>query len=118
MGQLHLSHRFESFEEVGNEVILHFTNGTSTTCDLLIGVDGIHSAVRKCFLSRRGLFNSPSYEPYWSGAYAYRGLIPIEELERALPGHLSCKQSMMVSAVCPRLMFVTYPATVCWKIQG
>jgi salicylate hydroxylase len=97
MGQVHLSHRFESFEEVGNEVVLHFENGTSATCDVLIGVDGIRSAVRRCFLDKRGLSNSPSYEPYWSGTYAYRGLIPVEELEREFPGHLACKEPVMVS---------------------
>jgi len=99
MGQLHLSHRFESFEDTGDEVVLRFKNGTSATCDILIGIDGIHSSVRKCFLDKRCLFESPSYEPYWSGGYAYRGLIHVEELERIFPGHLSCKQSMMVSTV-------------------
>lgn len=99
MGQVHLSHRFESFEDTGDEVILRFKNGTSATCDILVGIDGIHSSVRKCFLDKRGLFKSPSYEPYWSGGYAYRGLIPVDELERVFPGHLSCKQSMMVSTV-------------------
>lgn len=93
--QIHLSHRFESYEEIGNEVVIHFTNGTSATCDILIGVDGIHSTVRRCMLDKQGLFNSPSYDPYWSGSYVYRGLIDAEELEKAFPGHLSCKRPMM-----------------------
>jgi salicylate hydroxylase len=97
MGQIHLSHRFVSFEEVGNKVVIQFDNGNTATCDILIGVDGIHSTVRKRFLDKQGLFKSRSYNPYWSGAYAYRGLISVEELERAFPGHLSCKQPMMVS---------------------
>ena len=117
MGQLHLSHRFESYEDIGHEVVLHFSNGTSATCDILIGVDGIRSAVRKCFLDKRGL-NSRSYEPYWSGGYAYRGLIPVEELERVFPGHLSCKQSMMVSTATIRdSCHLPYPL-VRWKIQS
>ena len=46
-GRLHLGHRFMSLEEKGDEVIMHFQNGTIATCDLLIGMDGIKSSVVK-----------------------------------------------------------------------
>jgi salicylate hydroxylase len=96
MGEVHLSHRFVSYEDVGSEVILKFENGVTATCDILVGVDGIRSTVRKFFLEKQGHFMSPSCNPYWSGAYAYRGLIPVEDLQKEFPGHNSCKEAMMV----------------------
>ena len=96
MGEVHLSHRFVSYEDVGNEVIVKFENGVTATCDILVGVDGIRSTVRRCFLGNQGHPESPSCNPYWSGAYAYRGLIAVEDLEKELPGHNACKEAMMV----------------------
>jgi 2-polyprenyl-6-methoxyphenol hydroxylase-like FAD-dependent oxidoreductase len=97
MGQIHLSHRFVSYEEHEREVLLRFENGTTTKCDVLIGADGIRSAVRRCFLDSQGLKNSPSHKPYWSGAYAYRGLVRLEDLHKEFPGHRVSDQAMMVS---------------------
>lgn len=96
MGEVHLSHRFVSYEDNGNEVILKFENGVTATCDILVGVDGIRSTLRRCFLEKQGHARSPSCDPYWSGAYAYRGLIPVGDLEKEFPGHNACKEAMMV----------------------
>jgi len=42
--------RVESFEERGDEVIVRLSDGSEKTCDLLVGADGIHSAVRRQLL--------------------------------------------------------------------
>ncbi len=94
-GRLHLGHRFMSLEEKGDEVIMHFQNGTSATCDLLIGMDGIKSSVRKSLLSKQGLANSPSMESVWSGTIAYRGLVSRDVLDTVFPGHRAITTPMM-----------------------
>jgi len=95
-GQLHLSHRLVSYEETDKEIQLQFQDGKIASCDLLIGMDGIKSVVRKCFLVKQGLLNSPSIHPFWTGSFAYRGLVPIDKLEAAFPGHRVFHTPMMV----------------------
>lgn len=99
-GQLLLSHRLISYEETNDEVHLQFLNGKSATCDLLVGMDGIKSVVRKCFLFKHGLPKSPSLHPIWTGTIAYRGLVPIGKLEVELPGHRAVHTPMIVSSDC------------------
>jgi salicylate hydroxylase len=94
--RLRLSHRLVSYKEVGDEIHLTFQDGSSATCDLLIGIDGIKSVVRKCFLEKQGLLFSPSVNPVWTGTYAYRGLIPADELEKEFPGHRAMIMPVMV----------------------
>jgi len=96
-GQLHLSHRLQSYEEVDEQVHLHFQNGSTAICDVLIGMDGIKSVVRKRFLENQGLPKSPSYDPVWAGSIAYRGLIPVTELAAVFPNHRALSADMMVS---------------------
>ncbi|KDQ59942.1 hypothetical protein JAAARDRAFT_33536 [Jaapia argillacea MUCL 33604] len=70
---------------------LRFTDGTTTTTDVLIGADGIHSAVRS------GMFSGGEKEfaePVWSGTIAYRYLIPAKKLEEAFPGHQGLTKQM------------------------
>ena len=93
-GRLYLSHRLVSYEEVGDEIHLTFQDGSSAICDLLIGVDGIKSVVRKCFLEKRGV--PFSYNPVWTGSFAYRGLVPVDELEKKFPGHRAVIMPVMV----------------------
>lgn len=97
-GQLHLSHRLVSFEETKEEIILHFSNGTTTICDVLIGMDGIKSQVRRGFLQRQALSKSAAVDPVvWSGTWAYRGLITTDELNAVFPGHRCLTMPMLVS---------------------
>ncbi|KIM41421.1 hypothetical protein M413DRAFT_445432 [Hebeloma cylindrosporum] len=108
-GQLLLSHRLISYEETNNEVRLEFLHGKTATCDLLVGMDGIKSAVRKFFLLKHGLPNSPSIHPIWTGTVAYRGLVPIKELEAELPGHRAVQTPMMYVGKLKHL--VVYPVS-------
>lgn len=45
-GHLHTSARLDAFEQRGDRVTATFTDGSSATADLLIGADGLASAVR------------------------------------------------------------------------
>ena len=71
-GRVHVGHRFTGFAERGNRVEAQFGNGTRIEVDLLVGADGIHSAVRGA------LFGPES--PRFTGCVAYRGLVPAERL--------------------------------------
>ncbi len=44
---IHLDHAFSRLEQRARSVVLHFENGFSDEFELVVGCDGIHSAVRK-----------------------------------------------------------------------
>ena len=55
---------------------VHFADGTAEFANVVIGCDGIHSAVRNQFIADK---------PRNSGQYAYRAVIPIVELPKPWP---------------------------------
>ena len=57
-------------------VTLYFADGTTATADVVIGADGIRSAVRANMFS-----DEERVEPKWSGVTAYRALVTREALE-------------------------------------
>jgi salicylate hydroxylase len=66
--QIHLGHRLVGLAECGDGVEAWFENGARITADVLVGADGIHSAVRAA------LFGDE--DPRFAGCVAYRGLVP------------------------------------------
>lgn len=58
---------FSKFEQNKKDVTVYFDNGESDTADLLIGADGIHSAVRKQMF--------PAIQLRYSGYTAWRGVV-------------------------------------------
>ncbi|NGY65404.1 FAD-dependent monooxygenase [Lentzea sp. NEAU-D13] len=46
--------RFERYEHNGDGITLHFEDGTTAECDVLVGADGIRSRVRKQYLPHAG----------------------------------------------------------------
>ncbi|TDL26535.1 salicylate hydroxylase [Rickenella mellea] len=80
-------------------IALNFKDGTTSECDVLIGADGIHSAVRgkmyrdiAAAAEARGIDEEGKrllemVDPKWSGSVAYRGVIPCAKLEAISPGH-------------------------------
>ncbi|KAI4601067.1 hypothetical protein KJ359_012254 [Pestalotiopsis sp. 9143b] len=69
---LHTHKRCVKLTDQGDEVLVDFQDGSSTTANLVLGCDGIHSAVRGQYATDK---------PEYSGQIAYRGLIPISEIE-------------------------------------
>ena len=74
-GTLHLDHRLSAAKETNGHVQLTFSGGETVDADIVIGADGIHSALQR----EIGLKTYPSSE----GIMAYRGLIPTERLSWA-----------------------------------
>jgi 2-polyprenyl-6-methoxyphenol hydroxylase-like FAD-dependent oxidoreductase len=61
----HLGHTFERVEQDGAGVRVHFAEGRSERGDLLVGGDGIRSAVRAQI--------APEVQPVYAGYYIWRG---------------------------------------------
>ena len=62
----HFGHTFRRLEQDAGSVTAHFANGASARGELLIGADGIRSAVRAQF--------APGTKPAYAGYVAWRGL--------------------------------------------
>jgi 5-methylphenazine-1-carboxylate 1-monooxygenase len=91
-GALSTGHRLASFAERGNEVIAHFVDPAGRPAgeaqgDLLVGADGIHSAVRKAFY--------PHEAPVFDGFVHYRGTVAgdpyLTGRSMAIIGHRTCR---------------------------
>jgi salicylate hydroxylase len=67
-GVIHLNHRFIGLTQYADRVEVKFDNGATAEAEVVIGADGIHSAVRGAILGKE--------EPNFSGHVAYRGLVP------------------------------------------
>ena len=70
--RLHVGHLFTGLADHGDRVEATFENGTTIEVDLLVGADGIHSAVREMLFGPQ--------DPVFTGCAAYRGLVPAERL--------------------------------------
>ena len=70
--RLRLGHRCVGLEEGSSGVEVYFANGASSTADVVVGADGVHSVIRPHVVGEvRGRF---------SGTVGYRGLVPVEDL--------------------------------------
>jgi salicylate hydroxylase len=94
---VHLGHRLVGLAETGEQVESWFDNGAHVAADILVGADGIHSAVRAL------LFGAEV--PQFAGCVAYRGLIPAERLTD--PGLERASQSWLG----PEAHLVHYPVS-------
>src|SRR6516162_4366474 len=70
--RIHLGHRLVGVTDLGDGAEAWFENGERVRIDVLVGADGIHSAVRTA------LFGAE--EPRFAGCVAYRGLVPVERI--------------------------------------
>ncbi|KAF8159235.1 salicylate hydroxylase [Crassisporium funariophilum] len=98
--RIHCSKRLRSYvQREGGPINLLFEDGTRSSCDLLVGADGLKSAVRCSLLREKAQWAqaeskwseaadiTASIEPSWSGTNAYRALIPGDRLKLRHPDH-------------------------------
>ncbi|MBI3917784.1 MAG: FAD-dependent monooxygenase [Betaproteobacteria bacterium] len=71
----HLGYSFDRVSQAADGIVAHFANGESARGDLLIGADGLRSAVRGCLL--------PEAQPVYAGYVAWRGLVDENALSAA-----------------------------------
>src|SRR5262249_8110910 len=77
------------------QALVTFEDGTEVAADVVVGADGIHSAVRSTFHSA---------QPSFAGQIAYRGLIAMERLP-----FLDRERENISFWLGPRRHFLTYP---------
>jgi salicylate hydroxylase len=70
--RVHLGHRLVSLADRGDRTEAWFDNGERIAADILVGADGIHSAVRAALFGEEA--------PQFAGCVAYRGLVPSERI--------------------------------------
>ncbi|KAJ4474467.1 hypothetical protein J3R30DRAFT_3509303 [Lentinula aciculospora] len=114
--RIHHSKRLKSYSQGrhGGPIRLSFEDGTHATCDVLVGADGIKSAVRNCLLQEYAEVSrdngqltgeqkiSPRKEYVsWAGSIAYRALIPVERLME------DCDKGLLVLPTTPTMYIGT-----------
>jgi salicylate hydroxylase len=72
-----LGRRLQRYEMQGGKVVAHFAGGDTIEADLLVGADGIHSAVRTQMLG--------ADEPEFTGCVAWRATAPVTALGKHVP---------------------------------
>ncbi|KAH0831346.1 hypothetical protein J3R83DRAFT_14007 [Lanmaoa asiatica] len=109
----HTSKRLVSYSQpavpLKSPITLTFADGSSSSCDLLVGADGIKSAVRGCMMREiaqtlSGGASSSALsciDPVWSGVGAYRSLINAEKMRACAPHHRALQE--------PTVFFLVYP---------
>jgi 2-polyprenyl-6-methoxyphenol hydroxylase-like FAD-dependent oxidoreductase len=74
--QYHFGKAFSGLEETNGQIVARFADGSSAQGELLVGADGLRSAVRA------QLF--PGIEPAYAGYVAWRAMVPDSTLPRPL----------------------------------
>jgi len=114
---IRLRHSFIDLSQSDSDVTAHFADEASVTGDLLIGCDGIRSAVRA------RLFGDD--DPHFTGYVAWRGIIPISRLPDGLiepdtaivmgPGRYVTRYKIRAGEL---LNYVAVARTEAWTEEG
>ncbi len=120
------SKRLESYvQRPGDPITLDFQDGSTATCDILLGADGVKSAVRKTMLHEAATRAESQHqnadavnlrdlsEPQFSGFFAYRTLIPVERLSSISSQHRALSSGVQVSCSLPCPEYKILSFTIC-----
>ncbi|KII84074.1 hypothetical protein PLICRDRAFT_46407 [Plicaturopsis crispa FD-325 SS-3] len=96
----HLSKRLLRYsQDNSGSIHLQFNDGSTAICDVLVGADGLKSAVRATLLdleaqaarvrgdAQAAGFLESCIVPKWSGEVSYRTLVPAIKLREKVPNH-------------------------------
>jgi salicylate hydroxylase len=70
--RVHLGHSCVGVEQDDDGATLRFADGSSASADVVVGSDGVHSALRRAL----GIGG----DPVFSGTVGYRGIVPVDRL--------------------------------------
>ncbi|GAB7352213.1 hypothetical protein MBLNU459_g2686t1 [Dothideomycetes sp. NU459] len=82
--------RIKDVDDCGDHVVLRFEDGTEATHSAVIGCDGVKSRIRQILLG----VDNPAAHPQFTGKYAYRGLIPMDDAARVMGDELARNSQM------------------------
>lgn len=71
--RVHFGKRLTGIQQNNQAVTLEFEDGSTDTCDLLVGADGIHSRVRTAMHGQE--------KPQFTGVVAYRAVVPADKVK-------------------------------------
>lgn len=104
--KVYCSKRLLSYRQLPNHPVeIRFADGTTATCDVLVGADGINSSVRRVLLREQAHHARAegrqrdsdnilgSVDPVWTGTLAYTATISAERLREKAPHHRAFSQS-------------------------
>ncbi|KAG1745182.1 hypothetical protein EDB19DRAFT_1906310 [Suillus lakei] len=99
---MHFSKRLTKYDmQSQGSLVLHFADDSTATADVLVGADGLHSAVRKTlFESIDPGIVDPSRirhysDPSWTGTLVYRTVVPAEKLSKVDPNNAALKDFLI-----------------------
>jgi salicylate hydroxylase len=105
--RVHFSKRLVSYEDSAPKpIVLHFKDGTTGECDILVGADGVKSAVRRTMFTdlaakAQDEGQAAAYrrciDATWSGLVTYRALVKSEDFKTEYPEHIA-----LTSPICVR----------------
>ncbi|KAJ4393857.1 hypothetical protein N0V93_003072 [Gnomoniopsis smithogilvyi] len=73
-------------KQMGNKVVVYFADGEQISVDAVIGADGIRGISREAVL---GALAPDLVSPKYTGTYAYRGIVPMDDAKKVLGSHAS-----------------------------
>lgn len=95
---IHFNKRLTKYEKQSpGSLILCFADDSTSTADVLVGADGVHSSVRKTFFETVGPGTvDPNKirhysDPSWTGTLVYRSVFPAEKLSKLDPSNVALK---------------------------
>jgi len=116
------SKRLESYtQRPGAPIQLRFHDGSTATCDVLVGADGVKSVVRKTMFQDAALWAESQSrhadatelrnlnELRFSGVLSYRALIPAARLSSIAPHHRVFTSPVQVSMTVYGCFVYRYP---------
>lgn len=123
----HLGKKLKRYvqDDVAQVMRLEFSDGTSATCDVVVGCDGIRSNTRAQMMRDEAAITGRNdhlrcIDPRWSGTTAYRVLTPASRLAARNPNHSMLSGGQVVSMYLNRAAAhkLNLPSVVLWQELG